>query len=55
VLDVRETVVMGVEGGGGGVEMAGPAGMGEGDGVDIHGGGGKRGDEGVWIRRVFAP
>ena len=37
VLDVRgETGVMGVEGGGGGVEMAGPAGMGEGYGVDIH-------------------
>lgn len=59
-------MVMGVEGGRGGVEMAGPAGVGEGYGVDIHGllgmGEGREqvrvADEGVCfsrIRRVFAP
>lgn len=67
----RETVVMGVEGGGWRVEMAGPAGMGEGYGVNVHlwvgvvgegeqvpAAGGRR-NEGVCFsrirRRVFAP
>lgn len=57
---MRETMVVGVEGGRGGVEMAGPAGVGEGYGVDVHNllRMEQMRDEGVCfsrIRRVFAP